>query len=136
MKIHLTKREADIMKIFWEENKALIASDFPQFDASLTLNTVQGYLKKLREKGLIKVDNIVYSGTALTRSYKPTMNQEEFETKNYLNSMDAYKISVSSLVATFLNHKDGKMSEEEIDKLENLIQEQKKLLKKDKTKEK
>lgn len=127
---NLTKRELDIMNIFWKENKPLIASDFPKFDSSLTVNTVQAYLKKLKKKELIEVDSIVYSGTVLTRSYKSIISQEEFETKKYLNSINSHNISVSSLVATFLNNQDEDTELEEISSLEKLIQERKKSLKK------
>lgn len=134
-KIYLTKRELDIMNVFWKEKKPLIASNLPKFNPSLTVNTVQGYLKKLKEKGLIEVDSIVYSGTVLTRSYKTTMDQEEFERKNYLNSMDLHKFSVSSLVTVFLNDK-GDTTEEELTNLEKLIQERKRLIKENRSKEK
>lgn len=133
--LNLTKREIDIMNIFWKENRPLIASDFPKFDSSLTINTVQAYLKKLKEKGLIEVADIVYSGTVLTRSYKFTVNQDEFEAKKYLNSINSHKINVSSLVATFLNTQDEDTAREEITNLEKLIQKQKKLLKEKSSKE-
>ena len=44
----------------------------------LTINTVQAVLRKLLKYQLVEVADIVYSGTVLSRSYRPTITSEEF----------------------------------------------------------
>lgn len=75
----LTGREEDIMNIFWHSEKGLIASAVVEKKEGLTINTVQATLKKLFKRNLLKIDEIVYSGTVLSRSYVPVISKQEFE---------------------------------------------------------
>jgi len=79
----LTKRQQDIMKILWEAGKPLVASDFLKYDDSLNINTVQASLRALIKEDYIQIDDIVYSGTVLSRSYVPTVTADEFVKENY-----------------------------------------------------
>lgn len=78
----LTQSQLSIMKTLWAENKAMIASDFVQFDPSLNLNSVQSSLRSLLKKNYIEVSDIVYSGKVLTRSYVPTISADEYAAEN------------------------------------------------------
>ena len=70
----LSGREYDILDIISKSEKSLIASDVVkkgnELNMDLTINTVQAVLKKLLRRKIIMVDQIVYSGTVLSRSYK------------------------------------------------------------------
>ena len=74
----LTSREVDIMNILWTSGKPLIASEIADCRPDLTINTVQAVLRKLLKYQLVEVADIVYSGTVLSRSYRPTITSEEF----------------------------------------------------------
>ena len=66
------------MKILWSSDKPLIASEILKRNDSLNINTVQACLRALVNKQFIKVADIVYSGTVLTRSYTPIVTQDEY----------------------------------------------------------
>lgn len=76
---NLTGREEDIINIFWHSEKGLIASVVVEKKEGLTINTVQATIKRLYRRNLLKVDEIVYSGTVLSRSYVPVISKQEFE---------------------------------------------------------
>ena len=83
----LTNREYDILKILWTSEDALTASGISERGGGISINTVQATLKKLLQRELIHVDQIVYSGTVLSRAYRPSVSQEDFELKRYVNNM-------------------------------------------------
>lgn len=69
---NLTERDMEILNILWESTESMTASQLIEADPTLTINMVQAVLRKLLKKNLIQVDKIVYSRTALCRSYSPT----------------------------------------------------------------
>lgn len=77
-KNQLSNRELDIMNAFWNSDKSLIASEIVQINPDLSINTVQATLKKLLNKSYIKIAEIVYSGTVLTRSYAAVVDRDEY----------------------------------------------------------
>lgn len=74
----LTKKQLEVMKVLWDKNKPMISSEIEKSDPSFNTNTVQTCLRELLKKGYIKVADIVYSGTVLTRSYLPTFTKTEY----------------------------------------------------------
>lgn len=84
-KYNLTKREKEIMEVLWTSPKSLVASEIAKEGGGMSLNTVQAILRKLLKNGLIKVNEIVYSGTVLSRSYIPTISPETFEIQRLLS---------------------------------------------------
>ena len=103
----------------------MVASEITSMRDDLSINTVQAVLKKLLQKKLIAVDEIVYSGTVLSRSYKPTMTPDQFEIQKFENAFSKVSgkpFSLSSFVATLLEEeKDTSDLLSEIDSLEQLI---------------
>lgn len=101
VKQDITVREMDVMRVLCRAKEPLIASEILKRDDSLNLNTVQAVIRTLLEKQYIEVDSVVYSGTVLSRSYKPTdlfydkmiMNfvQQAKEIKEYLSSAKLIK---------------------------------------------
>ena len=116
----LTNRERDILDILWESGKSMVASEITSMRDDLSINTVQAVLKKLLQKKLIAVDEIV-----LSRSYKPTMTPDQFEIQKFENAFSKVSgkpFSPSSFVATLLEEeKDTSDLLSEIDSLEQLI---------------
>ena len=115
MKKRFTKNQMEIMKILWDSDKPLIASDIVKQNKSLNINTVQACLRSLIANNAIKVADIVYSGTVLTRSYSPVVTKEE-----YLNSTCTDILgrgSLSSLVASLINIETDQSELEELEKI-------------------
>ncbi|MGX7394694.1 BlaI/MecI/CopY family transcriptional regulator [Carnobacterium mobile] len=111
-----TKREKEIMDIFWNSDFPLNVSDIEKVNPSLSKNTIQSIVRKLNKRNIISVDKIDYSGTVLARYYKPTISQEEYLISELSND------SLSNLFATFI---DKEATQEELNELEQLIKEKK-----------
>jgi len=129
---NLTNREMDILDILWSEGKPLVSSEIAKLGDSLTNNTVQAVLRNLLKKKLIEISDIVYSGTVLCRSYKPTISANYFTIKQFVSqyeNMDK-SITIPNIVANLL---DSEKDEElVIEELEKLLIDRKKLLKEEK----
>ncbi len=76
--LNLTKRERQIMNIFCNSDKPLSANDIAVQQQDLSKNTIQAVVRKLKNHDLLKVADIGYSGTVLTRLYSPNVTQEDF----------------------------------------------------------
>ncbi|WP_313071117.1 BlaI/MecI/CopY family transcriptional regulator [Lacrimispora sp.] len=124
----LTDREMDVMKILWSSKEPLVASEIAKKGDSLSNNTVQSVLRKLLEKKYIVVADIVYSGTVLTRSYKPIVLKKDILLEQFVSQFnkDDDTIPIPSLVGTLLKHE--KNEKETIEKLEKLLEERKNIL--------
>lgn len=123
MKKRITKKQLEIMKILWSSDKPLIASEILKRNDSLNINTVQACLRALVNKQFIKVADIVYSGTVLTRSYTPIVTQDEYLDFAYQDIVGKGK--ASSLIASLI---DSETSPEELDLIEKMIQQKKREL--------
>lgn len=124
MKKRITKKQLEIMKILWSSDKPLIASEILKRNDSLNINTVQACLRALVNKQFIKVADIVYSGTVLTRSYTPLVSREDFLETACQDIIG--KAKVSSLIASLI---DTETNLDELEELEKLIEQKKKELK-------
>ncbi len=120
MKKRITKKQLEIMKILWSSDKPLIASEILKRNNSLNINTVQACLRALVNKQFIKVADIVYSGTVLTRSYTPIVTQDEYLDFAYQDIVGKGKST--SLIASLI---DSETSPEELDLIEKMIQQKK-----------
>lgn len=122
----LSTRELEIMEIFWKTNEPLVASDIKKYDLSLSLSTVHSALKKLIGKEFIKVAEIVYSGTVLTRSYKYIVTQEDYEKKALSHSINPNNVTLTAFAAAILESENDKEKVlKSLDELENFIKIQK-----------
>ncbi len=123
-KFKITNREKDVLEILWNSEKPLLASDITKLDPSLSISSVQLALRNLLSKNIIEVADIVYSGTVLSRNYRPTLSREDF----LINSFRSFDkaINTQNIVATLLKHE--KNEADTITKLEALLKERKKEL--------
>lgn len=115
---HLTGRERDILSILWNSEDGMIASEVAEQREDLTINTVQAVLKKLLKREFIKVQEIVYSGTVLSRKYCPTLTEAEFrvaETTQNIYDLDRFGITPVQFFAEFLPK--AKLKENEAEEL-------------------
>ena len=123
----ITNRELEIMQLLWHADHPLIASEIAAMKPDLTVNTVQSVLRNLLKRKYVEVAKIVYSGTVLTRSYRPLITEQEFGVNQVIRDFHSFQgLSVSHLVAGLLNEP---VSASEIDELESIIQKQRALLK-------
>lgn len=74
----ISKKEAEVMRVLWRERKALTASQIGEEGDELKLNTIQAVLRTLLKKQYIKIADIVYSGTVLTRCYAYVISAEQY----------------------------------------------------------
>lgn len=121
----LTKKQLEIMKILWNSPTPMIASDIEKNNPSLNINTIQACLRALMKAEYIKVADIVYSGTVLTRSYTPCVSKEEYFSESFRD------IVGSSPFALFASLIDAETDAEELEQLEQLIAKKKEELKKE-----
>ena len=67
----LTKRETDIMEIFWRSEKPLSSNDIHSLAPEISINTIQPNLRKLNERGYIEVAGVGFTRNSITREYQP-----------------------------------------------------------------
>lgn len=116
---HLTKRENEIMEIFWQSNKPLSSNDICLEAPYISKNTVQAVIRKLLSMKFIEIAGLGYNKNALTREFSPCISQAEYF-DNFLVRDTSYE-----LAANFIRHaKDI----ETLEKIEALIQERKQAL--------
>ncbi len=121
---NLTKRDLDVMNILWDSDSPKTAALIVKTKPELTMNTVQAVLRKLLKNNLIKVADIVYSGTVLTRSYSPLVSQEDFLIHKMTSEYQSLsnKISKVSILAALLDtEKDADKIKEDIAQLSELL---------------
>ena len=110
----ISNKEHEILKLMWETNSALTAKQICDEDPQFVMSTVQTSLRKLLDKNLIKIDEIVYSGTSLSRSYVPVITMEEFILQQYKS------VDLSKFVSAFINtNNENKQSD--VEEVEALI---------------
>ena len=79
----LSPREKDVISVLWKTGKYLTASEITEYGEGLNINTVQSSLRNLKSKGYVDIADIVYSGTVLSRSYKPLVSAENMLPTNF-----------------------------------------------------
>ena len=120
MKKKLSKRQLDVMKVLWDHSSPMVASDIVNGSPALNINTAQSCLKVLKEN-LIEVADIVYSGTVLSRSYRPLISRDEYFNTEYKDIIGTS--STSSLIAAFIKEEQDAS---ELERLEQITQKRKK----------
>lgn len=123
--ISLTRRDLDVLNILWESDDPKTAAQIVKAGPELTMNTVQAVLRKLLKNKLVEIAEIVYSGTVLTRSYKPIISQEDFLLHKMTSEYQSLrkKISKVSILAALLDtEKDGERIDQDLADIEELVQ--------------
>lgn len=121
--IKLTKRQEDVMNVLWNSDKPMIASEILKTRDDFNINTVQATLRTLAKKKYIEVADIVYSGTVLSRSYRPILKREEVTSDIDLGIKSIFK--KSDLFARYVDEINDLNS---IIKLEKVLEEKRKEL--------
>ena len=116
----LTKRENEIMEILWNNDKEMSATDIMNASNGISLNTIQQTLQKLLKMDYIYVSSIGMNKKALTRLYRPSIEEVDY-ISSFINESTHAKLASSFITQT----KDDKILEE----LSQLIEEKRKSLK-------
>ena len=74
----LSTREIQIMNILWSSDKPLSANQIAEVCDDMSVFSVQQVLQRLRKNEIIKVAEIGYSNTVLTRFYVSVLTQAEY----------------------------------------------------------
>ena len=120
----LSKRQIDILNIFFTTNKPLMASEIAILCTEIPLITINQTLKKMLENGLVEVESFAKSGKVYSRKYIPTMSKEEFESfERPKKKNPLLNFSASKLIATYVEHKKGDDVLADLDELEKAINE-------------
>lgn len=93
------------------------------------MNTVQAVLRKLLKNKLVEIAEIVYSGTVLTRSYKPIISQEDFLLHKMTSEYQSLrkKISKVSILSALLDtEEDTARIDQDLSDIEELVHNYKK----------
>ena len=113
---NLSQKQLDVMKILWDAGTPLVASDIVKAESSMNINTVQASLRVLLKENLIEIADIVYSGTVLSRSYRPLISRDVYFNAEYKNIIG--NSSTSAMIATFIEQEEDIS---ELERIEELI---------------
>lgn len=131
-KYHLCGRELDILNILWKSPKPLIASEIVTISGDMTINTVQGMLKKLLNKKLIKIADISYNHKSICRCYEAAISAEDYEAQRVFHTVKSSALdnfSTAGFIRAFLKQEtDTEAALRDIEELEKMISEEKKKL--------
>ena len=103
-------------EILWDAGTPLVASDIVKAESSMNINTVQASLRVLLKENLIEIADIVYSGTVLSRSYRPLISRDVYFNAEYKNIIG--NSSTSAMIATFIEQEEDIS---ELERIEELI---------------
>ena len=79
----LTKKQVEIMKIFWASEHPLAASDILKLDESMNINTIRASIQSLLKADYIEVAGIEHRGNVLARTYTSKIKIEEYIISNF-----------------------------------------------------
>ena len=125
----LTRKELDILYVLWGTEDALSATEITEQAPELNKNTVNALLRKLLRAELIRVDDIGYSGTVLTRKYRAALSHEEYMRQS--SADDSRKVADSAsrrgVITAILDAAEASGTlDEEIREIEALLAEYRK----------
>lgn len=118
IKIKLTKKELEIMKILWSCNTALSVTDIIEHKPTLVTSTIQAGLRSLLKKSYIEVDSIVQHSKVYARTYRPVLSEKEY----MIDSFNSSSLETEIFFAALIDKEDNL---DTLDQLEKLIQKQK-----------
>ncbi|MEG0511395.1 MAG: BlaI/MecI/CopY family transcriptional regulator [Clostridia bacterium] len=118
----LTCKEQEVLELLMKSEVSLTATEIVAQNSELNSNTVQAVLRKLLKRGFIEVNNIVYSGTVLCRSYQPTAQARAAELQEFTSHFQNLRRSMP-VPQIFAGLIDANDSDEQaiIDELEAMI---------------
>ena len=129
--MNLTKREAAIMRILWSSENPMLASEIVEVDGHCTIYSIQPIIKHLIKKDLVEVCDIVYSKNVLARRFKAKQNPVAVQVgiiKTFSERIGRENLPASELISLLISDTEFIQDVEELNKIEEVIAEQKKVL--------
>lgn len=119
----LSSKEEDVMSVFWTTGKSLTVFGVTEENKKLKINTVKVALPNLLKKGYLKIDGVVYRGTAISRTYFPIITCEEYLAEQFRTMQKSYlNFSTMNFVNQIVKYdEDKKRLLEELEKTINII---------------
>ncbi|MEM6629651.1 MAG: BlaI/MecI/CopY family transcriptional regulator [Bacteroidota bacterium] len=115
---HLSKRERQIMEILYKEGRISALEIMEKLPDPPGYATVRKLLGILEEKG-----QVFHTKSGRQFIYEPKTPKEKIKGKSLKHLLATFfQGSISEAVATFLDESDQKISLDELEELENLIQ--------------
>lgn len=121
---HLTKREAELMELFWTSNKPLTSVEilaYPE-EHSWKDNYLQIMLRSLLKKGVLRVCGTVQYGTQYARQFEPSMSREEYAARTMLDR-GLEEMSLAKIMVAMVQDEEKVNKEALIEQLEEMIKE-------------
>lgn len=118
----ISEREKDVMTVLWHTKETLTASAIAEKGDKLSINTVQVAMRNLMAKKYIEIAEIVYSGTVLTRSYRPIISAEQYAA-DQLQTMRSNTLNFSTL--NFIDYLLKNDKSNILDELEDIVRKKK-----------
>jgi len=116
---NLTAAEERIMQVLWKLKRAFVKEVIAELaDPKPPYNTVSSVIRLLEKKGYVG-----YTAYGKTHQYYPLVEKNTYSKRTFKRMLSNYfEGSYKSLVSFIVN--EEKLSEAEIEELENLIREQ------------
>ena len=125
MSINLPQKELDILSVLLCSKQPMTISDIVATNPEYTVNMVKPIIRKLSALQMVEVAGIVYRGTSIARTFKPTKNahlvlqdifQQEYQSFRELFSDNSLLLSLVKSELTV------NPAPEEISRLESLLE--------------
>lgn len=111
--IELSKKEAEIMNVFWDAGEPLIIADVSERNPNLNKNTVAATVKKLLNKNCLELDSVVYHGRVLARAFRPVLTKEEY----VIHELSKSKMDLFHVVSTLVKQEEDLEALEQIEEM-------------------
>lgn len=93
--VKLTAKAHTVLNIMLSHaDQGLTALQLTEIDPDLNIHTVQNVLRNLMNDGLIKIKDVVYSGTVLCRSYQITEKAKDVSVERFVDQFENLRKSV------------------------------------------
>lgn len=113
----LTKREEEIMQVFWDMKKGFVKDVIAELPGNPPYNTISSIVRILEKKGFLK-----YKQYGNTYEYSPKISKKRYRKQIFKSMMsnyfdNSYKKMVSYMV------KENKLDEKDIEEMMKIIEE-------------
>lgn len=126
MPIKMPQKELDVLSLLLRSEQPMTISDIVAMNPDYTINMIKPIIRKLSKLEMVEVAGIVYRGTSIARTFKPTKTahlvvlQDIFQ-QEYQSFRELF--TDNSLLISLVKSEFTKNPEkEEIDRLESILE--------------
>ena len=116
----LTKREEEIMRIFWEIKKGFVKDVIEKLPDNPPYNTISSIVRILEKKGFLK-----YKQYGNTYEYSPKISKKRYRKYIFKNVMEDYFDNSYKNIVSYMV-KENKLDEKDIEEMMKIIEESEK----------